>query len=279
MRIIVTLLMLSIFLPVPVIAAQSRSLATVEKAIMDGRYAAAESDADSLIKSGYSRKDELYYYKGLAELKMNRFQDARSSFSYIVARYPHSERAFDANLGLGDSHLLEGDHIKALGIYADMESRFGSNENIAIVYSRLGTCYERMGMRAKVERYQGMVKAKAPHSFESRSSVTQSAKTAPRPAARAETVKSLIAPAAISEAGRYSVQVGSFKDKKNADRMSRKLSAAGYNGYVERYELGGDSIYRVRAGSFHSKDQALSLSTRLKKDGYRTHICSGDSCE
>jgi len=75
-----------------------------------------------------------------------------------------------------------------------------------------------------------------------------------------------------------SVQVGCFKNKKNAERLTQKLSRAGYDSYIETPTGAGERLYRVKVGRMKSDGEARELSTRLNGDGYKTKICNDTVC-
>jgi cell division protein FtsN len=74
------------------------------------------------------------------------------------------------------------------------------------------------------------------------------------------------APSASHEAGapapRYTVQVGAFGTRAQADAVHDRLVAAGYDVYVDEVE-GVRSRWRVRVGDFPSRAQARQAAQRL----------------
>ena len=81
----------------------------------------------------------------------------------------------------------------------------------------------------------------------------------PRPA---ETVKP--APAAPeSVEGRFTVQVGAFKARSQADALRARLAAGGEPAYVSEVEADGAMQYRVRVGSFATREAAREAAARL----------------
>jgi tetratricopeptide (TPR) repeat protein len=215
------------------------------------------SQAQRLIDGRSRRIDEIRYLKGLSELKLGRFNDARESFNYIISKYPNSKKVFDAQLGIGDSYMLAGDLDSAAGIYQGMLDKFRSNDNIQIIRSRLASCRNSPGLTAKTAVVQ------------------------PRPAA---TVKAKAVPKVPEELDLimatgelFSVQVGSFKNRSNADRLAQKLAAAGYESRVEIPVSPLDKLYRVKVGRISSRGEAEALSARLKAAGYSTKICDGET--
>ena len=69
----------------------------------------------------------------------------------------------------------------------------------------------------------------------------------------------------------FSVQMGCFSNKMNAEKLRDKLINSGYQAYI--LELPGDELYHVRVGKLSSRSQAGSLEQRLKAAGYSTKVC------
>ena len=217
-------------------------MAVVEKSFLEGRYDRAAYDAGRLIDSGSRHKDELYYIKGLSELKLTEFTKARNSFNELLNKYPSSARVFDANIGVGDAYFLEGKYDIALKAYSDTLNKFPNDKNIAVLHDRIAECHKKLG----VGETQNIEKT------ESR-------------------------PTLLQESG-ISVQAGCFKGKNNADQLAEKLSKQGYESRVELPIDKGDKFYRVKVGHPGSKEEAGDLAMRLKKSGYSTKICTDEVC-
>lgn len=69
----------------------------------------------------------------------------------------------------------------------------------------------------------------------------------------------------------FSVQLGCFANKENAERLRGKLIGAGYQAYI--LQLPGDSLYHVRVGRFNNRLEAEFLEQQLKTEGYATKVC------
>lgn len=231
-----TLIMILIISFFSSIACADSEISILEKYFLEGRYEKAVSAAHRLIESRSRQRYEVYYLLGLSELKLNRFVEARQSFQDIIDKYPGSPRLFDAYVGIGDSYFLEGRTNSAVRTYNAILGRFPDDKNIAIVRSRISEC---------------------------------SAKTSPQG-------KPVVAPRDIprGEASSYiSVQVGSFKNSRNAERVADKLSSAGFESFVEIPVGSADRLYRVKVGKLQSKESAETLAAKLRAKGYRTKIC------
>jgi cell division protein FtsN len=85
------------------------------------------------------------------------------------------------------------------------------------------------------------------------------ADTPPPPAA--ENV--VATPPAPAEAGRYTVQVGSYNVRAQADALRSRLASSGHEAYIAEGEAGGVTRYRVRIGTFTSAEDARQAAVRL----------------
>lgn len=254
------------------------SFSQIEKLFLESKYERVIYEADRLISSKYQLRDDVYYLKGLSELKLSRFNEARQSFQRIISRYAMSKRVFDAYLGVGDAYFLEGNIDAAIKVYNDILNKFPSDKNIGIVYNRLGDCYGRTGSSDKAKYYLDKAKQVSPLGFETKAvhNITEERHVSITSSQEQQFVPTKI-PRNESR-GYASVQVGSFKNKKNAEKLAMKLSREGYRSYVELPVGSGDRLYRVKVGRLNSKEEAEALAVKLKNNGYSTKVCSDDTC-
>jgi len=73
------------------------------------------------------------------------------------------------------------------------------------------------------------------------------------------------APAAASPAAepRFTVQVGAFKARSQAEAVRTRLAEGGQDAYVSEGEAGGITQYRVRVGNFATREAAREAAVRL----------------
>jgi cell division septation protein DedD len=240
--------------------ADTDSMTTLEKFYLQGRYDQAITEADRLIDARVNRRYEVYYVKALSELKAGRFSNARETFGKLIDAYPDSPRVFDANIGIGDSYYLAGNRIAAESIYKDALKKFPGDKNAALARERLDNCKSTQTAKA-VQSVQS-----APPPMADRRQDPAAQHFLPAQVPRGEVTEGL------------SVQVGSFKSKRNAENLSNKLRKQGYESYVEIPVTSKDKLYRVKVGHLSSKEEAEKLAARLKVRGYPTRICAGDAC-
>jgi cell division septation protein DedD len=109
----------------------------------------------------------------------------------------------------------------------------------------------------------------APAKPEAKSKSTEKPKETlkPRPV---ETAKPAPPPpaAAPSESadGRFTVQVGVFKTRGQADALRTRLASNGQQAYVSEIEADGAMQYRVRVGSFATREAARDAAIRLASE-------------
>jgi cell division protein FtsN len=81
-----------------------------------------------------------------------------------------------------------------------------------------------------------------------------------------ETVKPTAPPPSEGVEGRFTVQVGAFKVRSQADALRARLAAGGQQAYVSEVEADGAMQYRVRVGSFTTREAAREAATRLASE-------------
>ncbi|MBN2097279.1 MAG: tRNA (N6-isopentenyl adenosine(37)-C2)-methylthiotransferase MiaB [Candidatus Omnitrophica bacterium] len=69
----------------------------------------------------------------------------------------------------------------------------------------------------------------------------------------------------------FSVQLGCFSNKGNAENLRDELIHRGYQAYI--VDSSGAGLFRVLVGKFNNRLQAELLEQKLKKQGYATKVC------
>jgi cell division protein FtsN len=98
----------------------------------------------------------------------------------------------------------------------------------------------------------------------------QAGKAAPPQPAAAPTAAAQPAPpppaAAATPGSSWSVQVGVFKTRQQADTVQRDLRASGFEAYVTPAAAEGETRYRVRVGTFAVKSDAQRVADRVRAE-------------
>lgn len=69
-----------------------------------------------------------------------------------------------------------------------------------------------------------------------------------------------------SATGMWAVQIGSFSNKANADRLAAGLREKGYAAFLSQVKTGSTALHRVRIGPQKDRDSAETVAARLKAD-------------
>ena len=67
---------------------------------------------------------------------------------------------------------------------------------------------------------------------------------------------------------RYFVQVGSFADRENAERVQQQFAARFTDVHIEEAQTGETRYYRVRMGAFVTRQEAEDRASHLSGQGY-----------
>jgi len=78
----------------------------------------------------------------------------------------------------------------------------------------------------------------------------------------------------IAAKGEITVQVGSFRDRGNANRLKDILSHRYKGVYMYRARVRGDDYFRVCVGKFDSKESAEGVAQKLADEGYEIIVVS-----
>lgn len=74
-------------------------------------------------------------------------------------------------------------------------------------------------------------------------------------------------------AGYFTIQVGAFRDRANAERLKARLSAEYSPIFIQQYDTTDGAFYRVRVGKTSGEDAARQLAEQLhNKEGFTTFV-------
>jgi DedD protein len=77
---------------------------------------------------------------------------------------------------------------------------------------------------------------------------------------------------AESSTGMWAVQLGSFSNKDNAERLAAELRKQGYAAFLSQVAADGDQLHRVRIGPQRDRDSAEAMAKRLEKVGHEGQV-------
>jgi len=80
----------------------------------------------------------------------------------------------------------------------------------------------------------------------------------------------------ISDAGPFTVQVGSFRDISNAERLKKALELKYRMVYIAQAQIQGNTFFRVRLGRFQTKEDVSRFAKSLAYEGYSVYIAKDE---
>ena len=90
------------------------------------------------------------------------------------------------------------------------------------------------------------------------------------PEERAPAAKGKQPQAAAGDDGPYHLQVGSFRDRREADGMKARVALLGLRAAIETVTLGGDTWHRVRLGPYRGQERLREVRRRLRENRIET---------
>lgn len=78
----------------------------------------------------------------------------------------------------------------------------------------------------------------------------------------------------IEQVQRFTIQVGSFIDENNAQKLADQLRKSFENVYVTTLETLTQKYHRVRVGQFETREAALAMAEKLSQMGLRVLVTS-----
>ncbi|MEW6075353.1 MAG: SPOR domain-containing protein [Candidatus Omnitrophota bacterium] len=195
--------------------------------------------------------DELYYLLALSYLKEGNYLRAADIFEIILNECNDSRYQSEARLGIGDTYFLRGDYIKATQHYEAMRNDPKVLVHKPAVYYRLAMIAAKTNDSHAAKQYAGLLKEEFPFSLEAR-------------------LKGEFCSLVDCY---YTVQVGSFSKKENAQALARELANKGFAAYIEEAGTAPHKLtFRVRVGKLSTQEQAKNLKEKLSRCGYPTKI-------
>jgi len=78
----------------------------------------------------------------------------------------------------------------------------------------------------------------------------------------------------VEQVQRFTLQVGSFADEANAQRLAEQLRKSFDNVHVTTMETQTQKYHRVRVGQFDTREEALSTAEKLSQMGWKVLVTS-----
>jgi TolA-binding protein len=180
-------------------------------------------------------KDIILLSLGDCYFGMRDYEPAAASYRSLIELVPHSQRVPSAYLLLAKSL-----------------QNLGRPEEAKTFYQKVIEDYRQSIEAQQAQQYLDSLPLTQPKRVEARSAVPQ-------------TVGATHA-SPVQAAAYYSIQVGAFSVKRNAENLASRLRKKGYSVNIVRPMPGKSRLYKVRIGEFRTRAAALKAAQRLRKN-------------
>jgi DedD protein len=72
----------------------------------------------------------------------------------------------------------------------------------------------------------------------------------------------------------FAVQLGSFSNKQNAEKLAADLRKQGFAAFLSQLNTGSGELHRVRIGPQKDRQAAEAMAARLKAAGHKGQVVS-----
>jgi DedD protein len=76
----------------------------------------------------------------------------------------------------------------------------------------------------------------------------------------------------VSPTGMWAVQLGSFSNQANAERLAADLRKKGYAAFLSQLQTQSGQLHRVRIGPQNNRDSAEAIAARLSSAGHKGQV-------
>ena len=223
------------------------SLNRAEALYLEGSYSESIDECAMNIARNKAQ-DKAYYLLGLTYLKINDTAKAREKLKILIDNFRTSPYLESAKLSYADTYFIEQDYPRAQELYEDIVK---NNSRLAgAAYLRLGQCALKSGNWQNAKSYCSILQQKYPLSLE------------------ANLARELFE----RQEFYFTVQVGSFTNLQNAQRLVNKLKSNNFDAYIDELNSQKNPMYRVRVGRLSLRQEAEKLKNILEAGGYPTRI-------
>ncbi|MCK5305951.1 MAG: SPOR domain-containing protein [Candidatus Omnitrophica bacterium] len=229
----------------------AEEISGLESLVLREEYAEGVNCGKKLLNQSFSlnKRRKIYYLTGLSYLKLGSSVKAKRYFKKAITKKADSI-TLNSIIGIADAYYAEKQYLDAIKRYDYILSKYKNTGHEANVCYKLARSYLRTGGWRDSKKYFRRTEKRYPLSFES----------------------GLARDILKENAFYFTVQVGSFGNSLNADKLCRKLKKRKYPVFVDKVINESITFYRVRVGKFNTKKEARLQEQKLKKISLPTRI-------
>lgn len=184
------------------------------------------------------------YWAGMCLLHLG---DVKRARAHVERAYARPRTAFLKSLcciALGDCDFADGMFRSAVSYYRRALDRPGTQR--ARILHRVGECYRHLGRTREARKYFARVAAEYPGS-----EYVEQEREAP-----------------VVSGGSFTVQVGAFGNRGNAEVLRTRLEKRGFSPFLRLVKRGGAVLCSVRVGRYKRWKDADAVARRVRAAGF-----------
>jgi TolA-binding protein len=193
-------------------------------------------------------RGEVYYCRGLAEVRLTRRDEALADFQRAIRAAPPPPIPAYARVAAGNLHFEEGRDWDAVRAYNGVLRNPPDGVPLDRLVLRLAISLQRVGRWSTADTYLAYVIANFPG--------TPAAAEARR----------------RYRAGAFTVQTGAYTSSEGAHREASRLRTAGFAPEIGVTQQQACRLHTVRVGRAQTYAEALSLAQRVSAAGFSAYV-------
>ncbi len=224
---------------------------------LDGKTEIARKSFHEL-ENMYPNDPGVLYLKGLLESDGSKAKDI---FTDVFNRHSNSKYADDAVMRVGEYYYVAGLYIQASNWFQKMPRYFSRSEHIERAIKLYLNSLVISGDIDTARFYSRVFERQFPK-MDLPSNIIEIIQQEVSEKPSVEVHKPTEVSPKIRNA--FSLQVGAFSSKENAQRIVDKLNSRGFRARIEEISSGSNILFAVREGYYISKDKANIVGSNIK---------------
>lgn len=216
------------------------------RSFVDGDYRSADQKFSEVISRNPTSwaLSEVHYFRGLARLRLGRRTEAKEDFRRGASLYGRELTQVYSAAALANLEHEEGNDTVAVHLYRQVLEHPVHGLPVDAVMYRLAVSLQRLGQWTEADELLAKL-------------ITEHPASSWAAAGRGR-----------FQAAGFTIQVGAFADRRNAEAMADKVRAEGLPVAMGVAAVGGKTLHTVRVGKFKTYREAADAANDLRAKGY-----------
>jgi len=207
---------------------------------------------------------EILWLSGCSYLVSGYTDSAEQQFGRVLEEFPGSKWASWALLGLGDCFFFKKEFDQAIHQYSRLIDQYTDSDALPLSLISLCRSYIEIKDGDNALLYYNLYQDRFPPGILEQEKVIDRIRVELSEKIKKEKRER-------RKPDKYTIQVGLFSDKDQADREYRRFESRGYTSRILDVTQDGKTFWRVEVGIFDSQKNAESFKNKLEKTFRKTY--------